>query len=263
MTFRKHTVTDGITSETRILVGRARSAAELDRDVNAIRTLVRDHNRACAFDGQISKLERTCRRAARRGPDSSQTEPQFGSQRWYASRILLAIHAVRAALAKNDSELAASEAVLVGVLAAEAQAKFHWRNLLLQRARAVKNRELGRRSADARAAEVRKRDDEIREAICNYRLRHPRSSTRHGPVNCETTRPETWNGSRSVPQASASLILGGPIWQSSRPPCHATRDSTGVSISQRVVRRRGRAVVGKGLLGGAVGYETPSDGDSR
>jgi hypothetical protein len=67
---------------------------------------------------------------------------------------------------------------LVGVLAAEADAKFRWGSVLLQGARLAKNRELSRRGVIARQAETADRDQAIVDASRTYRAKHPLHSTR-------------------------------------------------------------------------------------
>lgn len=91
---------------------------------------------------------------------------------------MFALRTVRDALAHDEPQLAASEAVLVGALAAEAEAKFRWGDVLLRQARATKNRELSRRSAAVRQKAAVDRDREIAVESLAYRKKHPTHSTR-------------------------------------------------------------------------------------
>lgn len=178
MPVRKYTVTDGITSETQTYVGAPRSRSELREDLKAIRGLVKEHNQRCTFDGLVVDLERACRRTSGVRRKADHPRPAFGSRAWYAEEILTAIQAVRSALTRNEPDLAASEAVIVGALATEAEAKFRWGHVLLQAARRDKNRELSQRAAAARRAATIDRDSVIITASKVYRDKHPRHSTR-------------------------------------------------------------------------------------
>jgi hypothetical protein len=179
MPVHMQTVTDGITSETHILIGAPRSRSELREDEKAIRAIVEEHNQRCTFDGRVADLEHTCRRIAGPPGNGHQPRPAYGSQAWYAQEILSAIQVVRDADARGDSQLAASEAVVVGALAAAAEAKFRWGNQLLRRARLTKNRELSQRSADVRRQMAADLDTAVAEASRAYRKQHPTHSTRH------------------------------------------------------------------------------------
>jgi hypothetical protein len=179
MGVRQQTVTDGITSETQTVISAPRSRLELREDEKAIRALVAEQNRVSTFSGRVADLERTCRHMPGLGRDGHQQRPAYGSRAWYAEEILSSIQVVRDAFARGDSQLAASEAVVVGALAAAAEAKFRWGGLMLQRARRTKNRELSQRSADARRATTADRDTGIIAASRAYRVKHPTHSTRN------------------------------------------------------------------------------------
>lgn len=178
MPIYKHTVTDGITSEMHFFISAPRSASELRKDKNAIRAIVEEHNRRCTFDGRVAELERTCQRTPGVSGEGPQAPPVFGSRAWYAREILFTMQVVRDALVRNEPQLAASEAVLIGLLAAEAEAKFRWGHLLLRQARHTKNRELSQRSADMRRAATADRDTSIMALSRAYRGRHPTHSKR-------------------------------------------------------------------------------------
>ena len=178
MPVRKRTVTDGITSDTAIVISAPRSPLETRQDTDALRAIVEEHNRRATFDGLVVELERTCRQIPRsRGADRLQG-PAYGSRAWYADAILSAIHVVRDALARHAPQLATAEAVRVGALAAEAEAKFRWGDLLLRRARRTKNRELSQRSVRARREATAERDTAIAVEARTYREKHPRPSIR-------------------------------------------------------------------------------------
>ena len=178
MAVHKQTVTDGITSETQTIFSAPRSRSELREDMKAIRAIAVEHNRRCTFDGRVVDLERTCRRTAGIRGGRHQTQPAYGSQAWYAEEILFAMQVVRDALARGESQLAASEAVVVGAMAAAAEAKFRWGDLLLRHARRTKNRELSQRSANSRRAATAEQDSEIMTKSREYRKRHPEHSMR-------------------------------------------------------------------------------------
>jgi len=178
MPVRQVIVRDGITAEARVYLGAPRSRAALRHDPKAIRAIVMDHNRCATFDGLVAELERTCRGTAGVRTRRDHPPPAFGSRAWYAEEILMAMAAVRHALAHNTPQVAAAEAVWLGVLATEAHAKFQWGDVLLRRARRIKNRELSRRSADARRAKTLDQDTALIKARRDYRARHPTHSTR-------------------------------------------------------------------------------------
>ena len=174
----EQTVTEGITSETQTFISPPRSRAALRKDKKAVRAFVEAQTRLGTFDGRVAHLEGLCQRTAGVREGRRPSAPDFGSRAWYAKDILVAIRLVREALARNEWQLAASEAVLVGALATEAEAKFRWGDLLLGRARVLKNRELSQRSADARHANATERDREIIVARRLYRAKRPTGSTR-------------------------------------------------------------------------------------
>ena len=178
MPVRQVIVRDGITAEARVYLGAPRSRAALRHDSKAIRAIVTDHNRCATFDGLVAELERTCRGTAGVRTRRDHPPPAFGSEARYAEEILMVIAAVRHALTHNSPQVAAAEAVRLGVLATEAKAKFQWGDALLEGARRRKNRDLSRRSADARRAITRDRDTALINARRDYRATHPTHSTR-------------------------------------------------------------------------------------
>jgi len=158
MAVHRQTVTDGITSETQTIISASRSCSELPEEMKAIRAIVAEHNLRCTFDGRVVELEHTCRRTAGVRGDGHQPRPAHGSQAWCAEEILFAMQVVRDALARGDSQLAASEAVVVGAMAAAAEAKFRWGDRLRRLARLTKNRELSQRSAKSRRVATAEQD---------------------------------------------------------------------------------------------------------
>jgi hypothetical protein len=187
MPIGKQIVRDGITSESRVTVTSPRSRQQLREDEKAIRALAAEHNLLSTFDGRVASLERFCHRhsAGTRSITLGDRqlvvpiEPTFGSLSWYAASILLVIAAARAALARGDVQLAMSEAVEVGALATEAQAKFsNWADLLLREARIRKNRELGLRGRAALRTRTVERYQEFAALATRYCARYPTYSMR-------------------------------------------------------------------------------------
>jgi hypothetical protein len=178
MPVRKQMVTDGITSARQIVINPPRSRSELRADKKALRVIVEEDIRRRTFDGRVADLERLCRRTPGVRTDHRPPSTVFGSRAWYAEEILSAVEDVRDALKRDDPQLATSEAVVVGALAAEAEAKFRWGDVLLRDARVKQNREFSQRSTTARRATVEDRDHAIIAAARTYRKKYRMDSTR-------------------------------------------------------------------------------------
>jgi hypothetical protein len=181
MPIRKDDVTDGITTESRS-PGRPLHVAE-------VRAFVERYSRLEArfrtFDGRVKPLEQFCRKLVRqwvarqpRIPTNvwQATQPvlpaagnEFGAPEWYAREILSAIDEVRSALAKNEAERATSKAVVVGILAAEAEAKHNWKIVQSGKARRREKRKsaLGRGKAISKAAS--QEDVKTRRLVEDYK----------------------------------------------------------------------------------------------
>jgi hypothetical protein len=194
----KRIVREGITSETEYLLAASHSPEEMREDQKRLLALAQENIQINTFDGRVAKVEEFCRRhhlSDTRSVIVNGVEcplpiaPQIGSKAWYADAILRVIASVRDALARGDVQLAVSEAVEVGVLISEAQAKFsNWPNLLLQDARTRKNRALSRRSAAARRADAMRRDDEDILPLADvYRAKHPEVTRDHSTRNMART----------------------------------------------------------------------------
>jgi hypothetical protein len=194
----QRTVEQGITRETQMVIGTARSdaprsAQQAESDKQALHAFFQQQHQLNSFDGRVDKVEQHCRQMlaehARGGPaltekDATPNGPAFGSQEWYAKQILMAIGAARSAQLRGHMSLAMSEAVEVGAWVTEAQAKFGpWANVLLGEARSRKNRELGRRGAASVRRKAETRDREILQAAAAYRRMFPDVSTEHSTRN--------------------------------------------------------------------------------
>lgn len=156
--------TDGITSAPAI--------------EQTIRAWTEIHNRESVkrdtFDGRVADLERLCRHhfePVRVAP--GHVSIAFESKEWYAREILREIAEVRDALVRDDGPCAASHAVVVGALAADADARLNWpavrgwlRYLSQQRQRAKAGAETNRDNA-ARGTE------QLRADVAACRQKHP------------------------------------------------------------------------------------------
>lgn len=158
MAIRTQVVTDGVVSEKRTVITPPRSKTELREAKHALRAFTREHNRLLTFNGRVADLERTCRRTP---GVRDQPRQAFGSRAWYAGEILLTIRIVREALAVGDVQHATSQAVVVGALAAEAEARHNWTvvqrwlgYLARQRAAAKAGAEVSRETAASSGARL-------------------------------------------------------------------------------------------------------------
>ena len=170
MPIRKQVVTDGITSELRTIITAPPNEAALRAFVQAHN---REEDRRSTFDGRAADLERVCRRHV----DAWRTvqvpgEPiavDFKSREWYAQEILTVIEEVRNALARGAWQRAASDAVVVGALAAEAEAKHNWTIVQLGIKRTRDTQTSGRGRGKQITAAARAEDSKTRQLVRQYR----------------------------------------------------------------------------------------------
>ena len=178
MAIRKQVVTDGITSERRSLISEPLEEREVD-------AYVREHNREwdrhSTFDGRVTHLEQQCRArfdawCATQVPGRS-TALDFGSPEWYAREILWLIQDVRQALARGDSQRAASDAVAIGVRAAEAEAKHVWPIVQLGLKRKRDTQRSGRARGEQITAKAHQQDARMRKLVREYWASDERNGT--------------------------------------------------------------------------------------
>jgi hypothetical protein len=88
----------------------------------------RERARLATFEGSIEQMERACLKTPGAWPNRANpnTPPSKLSRAWYAEEILFAIKSARRLLAAGQADYAAGEAVLIGALAAEAEARHDW-----------------------------------------------------------------------------------------------------------------------------------------
>jgi hypothetical protein len=148
-----------------------------------LKVTAKEQARLATFEGRIERLESVCLKTPGILPNRAiDNPPPEHSRAWYAEEILLAIRSTRHHLDHSQAEYAAGEAILIGALAAEAEARHNWPEVRQWRNLCQRNRELAQKrgrsvsdAADARACE-------IRDAAAEYRRLHPyhsrNSSTR-------------------------------------------------------------------------------------
>ncbi len=118
------------------------------------------------FEGRIEHLERVCQNTPGILPDRAlDARPPEHSRARYAEDILRAIRSVRHYIARGDASYAASEALIVGALAAEAEARHSWPEMKAWRAVRA-----GQVKARATLEEQRR---ELLAAVCQVRALHP------------------------------------------------------------------------------------------
>jgi hypothetical protein len=88
----------------------------------------RERARLATFEGSIEQMEHACLKTPGAWPNRANpnTPPSKPSRAWYAEEILFAIKSARRLLAAGQAEYAAGEAVLIGALAAESEARHDW-----------------------------------------------------------------------------------------------------------------------------------------
>lgn len=86
--------------------------------------------RRATFEFRVGQLEAICRDTPGAWPNRAPDErPEEHSQAWYAEEILFAIRAARSHLERGLASYAATEALTIGALAAEANARLYWQEL--------------------------------------------------------------------------------------------------------------------------------------
>ena len=179
MPIRRDILTDGITSEPQIII-----SAPLDE--GDLLAYVQEHNREwdrCGmFAGRVADLERLCRRDFDAWRASVQHREsiaiEYGSREWYAREILIVIAEVREALTRGDWQRAASDAVVVGALAAEAEAKLHWLVVKLGIKNRTSTQAAGRTRGANIAKEARDLDRQIQRTLDRYKSSDSRPTVR-------------------------------------------------------------------------------------
>ncbi len=126
------------------------------------------------FEGRIKELERVCLNTPGMGLGGvDEPKPSNRSRAWYAEKILVTIGLVRDFLRRGQADYAASEAVMVGVWAEEAEARHNWpevrkwSKLCEQNSKSAKDR--GRKVSDA----AKKLAEALQSAALEYRSTHP------------------------------------------------------------------------------------------
>ena len=152
------------------MTGRPMTQAGFERFKDEMKNLAR----LATFEGRIEALERVCRRIPGVLPNRPpEAYPAEHTRPWYAEEILLLIQQVRHHLARGEADFAASQAVMVGVWAAQAEARFNWPEMRRWRKLCERNRE----SARTRGRDVRETASDlarkVRAAGEEYRRTHP------------------------------------------------------------------------------------------
>lgn len=140
---------------------------------------IRANNQGASFDGRVAHVEQLCRRTLSAAKTSDLERPlKYESRLWYAREIVREIANVRSALACGDSEQAASHAVVVGALAADANARHNWPAVQLG-IKSIQTAELGgRRRGKAIAEDARQLTERIRQSIVRHRASDERLTIR-------------------------------------------------------------------------------------
>lgn len=174
MPIHERIVTDGITSRVETVISAPRTEDELRENKAALVAYMTECNRRMTFDGCVADLERVCRRDL----PASNASPAIGSRPWYAREITGAIDAARHWLKNGQPDFAASEAVVVGMLAAEAEARHHWPIVQL----GIKNRQstqaAGRTRGKTIAEDARLLSRQIRQTVSRYKASDDRLTIR-------------------------------------------------------------------------------------
>ncbi len=126
-----------------------------------------------SFEGLIKELERVCQNTPGvRFGRSHEPEPSELSRAWYAEKILLSIWLVRDYLKHGQAVYAASEAVTIGVWAAEAEARHNWKEVQSWLKFCDRSREAARKRGRelSEAAESLQRD--VESAAKEYRAQN-------------------------------------------------------------------------------------------
>jgi hypothetical protein len=99
---------------------------------NRFKEAMKERARLATFEGRIEQLEVICQRMPGTRPNRPlDVHLEEHSQAWYAEEILRAIRFVRHHLERGQASHAAAEALTVGALAAEAEARLNWPEMRL------------------------------------------------------------------------------------------------------------------------------------
>lgn len=137
----------------------------------ALVAFVAEHNKRATFEGLIAPLERICRRDL----PPSDTEPAPESSAWYAREIVTTIAAVRQWTAHGRPDVAAREAVVVGLLAGRAGAR-QWPAVQRWGAHLATLRRGSAAGAQTNHAQAVERATGLRADVDVYRRTHPSGS---------------------------------------------------------------------------------------
>jgi hypothetical protein len=150
----------------------------------------RERARLATFEGSIEQMERACLKTPGAWPNRTNpnTPPSKLSRAWYAEEILFAIKSARRLLAAGQADYAAGEAVLIGALAAESEARHDWPEMRKWREQQDARRRGGQASKHLRG---------LQEALNRLVTEHPKA-----------TACELWN---LIPEGEGDNPIGGFI----------------------------------------------------
>jgi hypothetical protein len=140
----------------------------------ALIAFVTDHTKRAKFNGRIAELEGICRG----NPPVTNDTPEPESREWYIKEILSAIAAVRHWLANGQPEIAAAEALVVGMLAARAGA-LQWPAMQKWNAHLEALSRGRKEAAETNRVEAATRNAALARAVAACRKKHPQSSINH------------------------------------------------------------------------------------
>lgn len=134
----------------------------------------KEQARLATFEGRIEQLERICRSTPGVLPNrAADPRPPKHSRAWYAEEILFAIRAARHHLAHGQASHAASEAVVIGFLAAEAEASHNWPAVRQWNDLRLRNQVSARKRGRDLSEAAQHRARAIQDAADKYRRQHP------------------------------------------------------------------------------------------
>lgn len=149
-----------------------------DESVQKLRELLREfvHERLRTFDDRVEQLERACCQTL--GGNFSDylkhdSDAKRGSRLWYAKEILFAIECARGYLSSGDAQRAASEAMVVGVLATESDSSESWPEVGKWLDLCERNRQAALKRGRNRSAAAEDLALRVRHAADAYRAKHP------------------------------------------------------------------------------------------
>jgi hypothetical protein len=126
------------------------------------------------FEGRIENLERLCRSIPGVLSNRPIEEPPAEHTRaWYAEKILRNIEQVRHHLHRGEGDFAASQAVIVGAWAADAEARLNWPEMRRWREWCESNRESARKRGRDVSEAAYDLARQVKGAAEEYRRKHP------------------------------------------------------------------------------------------